>query len=463
MEQQVFDFIRKNALFSSGNRVAAAVSGGADSMALLTVLLSLRDRLGIRVTVAHFHHGLRGEEADRDAAFVQAYCEEHRIPFVLGRGDVRQRAEETGESIEEAARALRLGFLESLEADRIATAHNADDNAETVLLHLLRGTGLRGLAGIPVKRERYVRPLLGCSREEILRYLSEKGVPHIEDSSNEADGCLRNRLRHHVLPLLKAENPGFLQTLSRSGEILRQEDDYLSSLASEAGKACLADNCLSCERLLDLDPVLRRRVLLGQLRELSLENPSAIHLEALEQLILSPSPSASLSLPEGWTAIREYDRLRFVSTQNTTCCPSVSLKIPGDTILSEIGLKISAKVTENSNFGQKNAFPFAFRYDMISASAWRVRARQPGDTLLLRQGHRTLKRLLIDRKIPKHQRDQLPVLLCGDRIAGIPGLIVSRDFLPVPGHPVLELTLTPLSENNSADSVPAVTKENPIE
>ncbi len=467
-EEQILAFCLKNKLFSGGDRVCVAVSGGRDSIALLHGLLALQKQLGITVFAAHFHHGIRGAEADRDRDFVRSCCEDCGIDCVLGSGNAKQRSEQTGESLEEAARFLRLRFLESLDADKIATAHHLGDNAETVLMHLLRGTGLRGLAGIPVKRDRYVRPLLDQTRESIDAYLLEKGLPHIEDSTNETDDCLRNRLRHHVLPLLLQENPVFLQTLSRSGEILGSEDRYLSDCAAAARQNCTRDGALSCRELLGLDPVIRRRVLLGVLRELSLENPGLVHLEQLEKLIGSASPSASVQLPEGHVAHREYDRLLFGTPEADKVCPDKVLQIPGDTILSEISLKISAIVTESSQFLQKNDFTFSFRYDMIAPSVWSVRKREPGDMLLLRQGHRSLKKLLIDRKIPKAQRDRLPVLLCSGRIAGVLGLAVCEDFLPQPGRPVLTLTLQPLRQSSlRTEPITAgfsgAEKENPIE
>lgn len=445
MEQRIDQAITSQALVLPGEHVIVAVSGGADSMALLAALLALRGRLGITVSAAHFHHGLRGQEADRDAAFVESWCAAQGIACRIGYGDTRQRAAETGESIEEAARALRYAFLDALDADRIATAHTADDNAETVLLHLLRGTGLRGMAGIPPRRGRYIRPLLGCTRAEVEAYLRETGTPHIEDSSNLADDCVRNRLRHRVLPLLTAENPRFSETLARSCETLRQEDAFLSALARQAEADARDGGGWRCYTLLSLDPVLRRRVLLGLLRGTGAENPSQTHIDALERLLSAPSPSASCTLPGGWIARRENARLLLEPAAPPRICPSTPLTVPGVTVLAEIGLRITADVTENSDFRQKNHFTFALRYDMMSQDAWSVRARQTGDTLRLPGGSRSLKKLLIDRKIPAAQRDALPVILCSGRIAAVPGVAVDESFRPVPGKPALLFRAEPLS------------------
>lgn len=450
-EQQILALQDEMALFSPGERVAAAVSGGADSMALLFALHRLSGQLGITLLAAHFHHGLRGAEADRDAAFVQKCCAAWGIAFTLGRGDVRSRAASTGEGPEAAGRALRYAFLESLPVDKIATAHTANDNAETVLIHLLRGTGTRGFAGIPVKRGRIVRPLLRCTREELEAYLAAEQIPHVEDASNQTDDYLRNRLRHRVLPLLMEENPAFLQTLSRSCAVVREEDALLSSLAAEAEARCRIENGWSCSALCRVPAVLRRRVLLSMLRSLPLSHSSLRCVTQLEALLSAPRPSACLTLPEGFLARRVYDRLILERSaaparlpETAAGCPETPLKLPGVTPLPSLGLQIRADVTENSNFSEKKQCTFALRCDMIAAAPWSVRTRRSGDTLLLPAGHKTLKRLMIDRRIPAQERDRLPVVLCGGRIAAVLGLAADEAFRVRPGEPALILTAEPL-------------------
>ena len=197
-------------LIPSGSRVLCAVSGGADSMCLLHLLSARED---LTVLAAHYEHGLRGEESLRDADFVAAWCAQRGIPCTVEHGDAAAYARDHGMGIEEAARELRYAFLErtadALNCDRIATAHNADDNAETLLLNLCRGAGTAGLRGIPPRRGRIVRPLLDCTREEIEATLRDAGVPHVEDGSNRSLDYRRNRLRHQVLPLLRDLNPRF--------------------------------------------------------------------------------------------------------------------------------------------------------------------------------------------------------------------------------------------------------------
>ena len=270
MEQKVLQYLRENDLLRGGDDVTVALSGGADSAALLWCLRKLAPALGIRLRAAHFHHGLRGPEADRDAEFCRELCARWEIPFLLGRGDAAAEAAKTGRSLEEAARVLRYAFLEQNAPGLIATAHNADDNVETLLMHLLRGTGPRGLGGIPPRRGRVIRPLLSCTRAEILALLDREGLPHVEDSSNAGDDCLRNRLRHRVIPLLRRENPKLAGTVGRTAALVRAEDACLSRLAAEAAEGCRAGEGWSVSGLLALDPVLRSRILSSVLWDLGL-------------------------------------------------------------------------------------------------------------------------------------------------------------------------------------------------
>ena len=211
-------------LLPPGSKVLCAVSGGADSMCLLHMLSQRED---ISLVAAHFNHQLRGEEADRDEGFVREVCEQWGIPLSVGRGDVEAFARREKLSIEEAGRTLRYTFLfrtaEEENCGLIATAHNAEDNAETLLLHLLRGSGLQGLTGISPRLHQLVRPLLTTSRREIEAYLSEYGVPHMEDSTNSNDSYTRNRVRHQLIPLLEEMNPGFVRRLGDTLPRLRAD------------------------------------------------------------------------------------------------------------------------------------------------------------------------------------------------------------------------------------------------
>jgi tRNA(Ile)-lysidine synthase len=210
-------------MLPDGALTLVCVSGGADSMALLGALTELR----VRVAAAHFNHNLRPESAE-DAAFVRRFCEGRGIPFYLGQGHIAPPG------VEEKARKLRYAFFEKtaaeLGADRIATAHTANDNAETLLLNLARGAGTHGLAGIPPARGNLVRPLLTVTRAEVLQYLAERSIPHVEDATNADDRYARNKIRLHVIPRLLEINPRFIENASKAAAFLRADDDFINSL-----------------------------------------------------------------------------------------------------------------------------------------------------------------------------------------------------------------------------------------
>ncbi|HEY2393700.1 MAG TPA: tRNA lysidine(34) synthetase TilS, partial [Candidatus Angelobacter sp.] len=234
--EKVLKYIREQQLLRAGDRVAIACSGGADSVALQRILLGLREELGIVLSVAHFHHQIRGAEADADQQFVQDMAATHQLAFHLGSGDVPAYAGTQKISLETAARDLRHKWFASLvqehKADLIATAHTQDDQAETVLMRILRGTGARGMAGIaPAQKDKHlVRPLLTTSRQEVEAYLKTVGQPWREDSSNQDIIYTRNRIRHTLLPLLERDfNPAIRQTLADLAELARGEEDYWSA------------------------------------------------------------------------------------------------------------------------------------------------------------------------------------------------------------------------------------------
>lgn len=440
---RVLDAIRAEGLIVPGDDVTAALSGGTDSVALLALLRELRAELGFTLRAAHFHHGIRGAEADRDEAFSRDLCAQWAIPLTVGRGDAPAYAAEHGMSLETAARTLRYDYLDRTAPGKLATAHTADDNAETLLLHLIRGTGPRGLGGISPKRGKLIRPLLGFEKRELLDYLTQNGIPHVEDSTNEADDGLRNRVRHRVMPLLTAENPRFTAAVGRAMRLSRAEDAYLSRLAAEAAGACRLETGWSCAALLDLDPVLRRRVLLSLLEELGLESPAASNVADLEALLRSPKPSAALILPGGVRVCRSYNALLPHPTESRPELPVCTLRVPGETVLPGQAGKITCFVTKSSDFSQKNVSTFRVKYDMITTRGWTVRARRPGDRLRQSGGTKAVKALMIDRKLPVSLRGRLPVLLWEDRLIGVFGLGMDPAFAASPGEDALLFQFEP--------------------
>ncbi len=439
MKAKLLSYCRAEALFSPGDRVICGVSGGADSIALVHCLHSLETELGITVEAAHFNHKLRGEESDGDQAFVQTFCRELGIPLSMGQEDVARYGRDRHMGTEEAARQCRYAFFRSL-GGKIATAHNADDNLETVLMHLVRGSGLHGLCGIPPKREHIVRPLLFAAREEILAYLEGEGLSYREDSSNCSLSYTRNRIRHQVLPLLRGENPRISHSVLQQSSLLRSEDGLLDLQA----QALLQKNergVYSILPLLSAPSPLQRRALRLMAGEYLEQDLSLVHIEALQALLESPVPSAQMSLPHNLTACRSYDTLYF-TRETPSALQEIPLHIPGETAIPGTPWKIFCKIQKNFIKMTNTPFHFAIKYDMISTSVLQVRSRQPGDRLQLPDGHsRSLKKLMIDRKIPRQDRDLLPVITDGNRILAVAGLGIHWGCRPQEGQTALIVSI----------------------
>ena len=376
--------IRRYEMVSPGDTVICAVSGGADSMALLWGMYLLREKLGITLEAAHFNHNLRGEESQADAEFVRKFCEFHDIPLHLGNGNVV-----SGEKgLEAAARDARYAFLRSLNGT-IATAHTADDNAETVLMHLIRGSGLRGLGGVTPKSDGLIRPMLDVTRAQVERFLEENYIRHITDSSNDTDLFLRNRLRHHVLPLLKRENPSIAQGLSAAAQRIREDAALLDSLAAQLDPTDIA-------ALRAAPAPLRRRAIEGFLRRNGFPEPSAEHIRQAEQVVFSDNPSARVTLG-GLTLRRSYEKL--CADRGQVILPTRLLPMEGITELPEIGLAVRTGIVESP--GEWVVCP---KGQMV------VRCRQSGDELTTKGGTKSLKKRFIDRKIPQFERYAVPVI-----------------------------------------------------
>lgn len=423
----IIDFADSFNMLPKGSRVLCAVSGGADSMCLLHFITKLAAERGLSVAAAHFNHKLRGAESDADEAFVLDYCKKTGIECLWGEGDVAGYARENGLGIEEAARELRYAFLErsagEIGADRVATAHNADDNAETLLLNLTRGSGLRGLGGIPPVRGVFIRPLLRTSRREIEEYLSENGIPHVEDSTNSSDDYARNRLRRSVTPLLAELNPAFLQNVAHATEFMREDEEFISSLARDFIDKNMENKALPTAKLRELPKPVSARVF----REAIGREVSAAHIGALRSLCESKNPSAELFLPGG-SVHREYDRLVF-SPPSREKIPRTEL-VPGEKVrLPGSGHEISCDILEGCEQVNNSFNIFFFSYSLVCGRMF-ARCRLEGEKvrLLGRNCTQSLKKLFSDAKIPKGERDLIPVLEDDLGIIGVYGFGISDRF-----------------------------------
>jgi tRNA(Ile)-lysidine synthase len=431
--------VKKYGLLQPGWRVVVAYSGGLDSSALLHLLLEIKESWGLEIVLAHFNHHLR-RSAPKDEAFCRATAGRLELPILAGSADVRTAARKGGLSLEEAARQARYGFLnkvaDEVDASRIATGHTLNDQAETLLLRLLQGSGPRGLAGIhPLVQGRIVRPLLEVERRDLEEYLQERGGAYILDESNLDRRFLRNRIRLDLIPLLAQEyNPEVIRLLARTADILREEDAYLDRLASaKAEKVFLSGRRwpgLEAKALARLPASLARRVVRkfileqkGDLRSVSFDDVEDVRsLGEFKQKILGPD---LIFRREGGQIFREKKHSK----------PSAFLyKWDGRSPLevSDTGLVLRGRCLTP---GRSPTFVFDDNrrvfLDMGKLSfPLEVRPRRAGDRIrpLGSPGNKKLKEALRSKGIALSDRDRLPVILSQGKIVWVPGLPAAEDF-----------------------------------
>lgn len=378
-----------------GGVVLCAVSGGRDSMCLLHYLHSIAPDCGFTVAAGHFNHQMR-PEADSDENFVRTFCAERNIPFYTAAAPVYERAEEWNLSVEETGRRLRYAFLEStgsqIGASRIATAHHALDNAETVLLNLLRGTGSEGLGGIPPVRGKFIRPLLQTSRQEIENYCAEYSIAFVEDSTNRDTHYARNRLRLELWPQLETINSNLAAALGRTASIVRAENDYLDSLAQERLPA--EGTVVSLAVLRAAPEVLRRRMLRLMLHRLPTgkKDVSAAHIAAMLDLV--EKGRGTLALPDGARVSCEEGEMSFSVAQPT---------------LQE----------QELHAGVNHWGDFILTVSGDTADGLTVRPWRRDDRMAVENGSRSLKRIFADLGITPLQRELLPVVCLKDKVCGV--------------------------------------------
>ncbi|MGI5963360.1 MAG: tRNA lysidine(34) synthetase TilS [Lawsonibacter sp.] len=461
MLQAMAHLIQAHKMIPPDSTVLCAVSGGADSICLLHALYHLQETLHFHLAVAHYNHSLRGEESDRDAAFVQQFVSLccgplHQsdgsvlpaVPFYLGCGDVSKQAKVLGLGLEETGRAMRYTFLREtahqIGASRIATAHNAGDNVETILFHLARGSGLKGLSGISPASGNLIRPLLTTSRSEIESYLAYYGLPYREDRTNADDTYTRNRIRHQVVPVLEELYPGFSHRACSTAAHLLADEEFLSEQARVlSGQAVSRSGgiALPAELLAQAPIPLAIRAIRQMLQHLRDGNPdcTSSHLESILKLCHSKDPSAQISLPDSLLARREYDWLILAPEQPLSPILSTPLPLPGQI---QIG---NWQITcQSETYTGQLQTALEFWLDRSKAPVLVLRRRQEGDRLqLAHRPERTLKKWFIDEKIPAQQRDFLPVfILENGTVAAVAGLGPHAPLLPQLGAAAWHITLT---------------------
>lgn len=453
--ERVCRTIDRYGLLPPGARVVVAASGGADSTALVCLLSEASDRLGIRlVGIAHFNHLLRGEASDEDERVSRALAERFSLPFDGGRGDVRAAARRWGASLEDAGRRLRYEFLAEARAragaTHVALGHTRDDQAETVLMNLIRGAGALGLGGMPVRRETFVRPLVECGHAELVGYLEAGGVPFREDESNRDRRHLRNRIRHDVLPALKRIEPKLTEVLARTAESTRADAEYLDELAAQrlAGmtEAATGDEVtLDSASLVGLPAALARRVALQALRKAS--GGRFVGFDHAERLLglARGSLVGPVAFPGVRASVGDAGRLRLAPMRGRGLAAGVaqkrprtflpqSLSIPGEVLDGE-GRALSSELRpgglESIGAIVSSSDRQTAAVDAELVSGLSVRFRRPGDRFqpLGVRGHRKLQDYFVDRRVPREERDRVPLVVDrDDRIVWVAGHVISEEF-----------------------------------
>lgn len=429
------DVEKKLTLPENCGSVLAAVSGGADSVCMLHLLVRRAEETGMRVCAAHYEHGIRGEESLRDAAFVAALCERLGVPLTVEHGDVPAYAAAQRLGTEEAARELRYKFLADaaarMDCRYIATAHNADDNAETVLFNLARGSGTKGLGGIPAQRGNIIRPLITVTRAEIEAYLAANALDHVEDSTNAQDEYSRNLIRHAVMPPLRWINPGFAAAIARTAGLLRQDEDYFASAVHRFLDESFDGESVECAALTALHPAVSSRAV----RALWGKSLDMAHVDAV--LALAAGEGLGYADLPGGRVRREQGRIYFKEPEKRTVTERVL--VPGETLdVPEAGLRLRSffSVYTGEIYGLFKTY--CLRCESIYGNV-KCTGRQPGDRFSPagRGCTKSLKSLFTERHMTQRQRDTTVVIRDERGIAAVVGFGTDERCRPETGDRVL--------------------------
>ena len=440
--KKVKETILQYGMIDSGDLVIVAVSGGPDSVSLLDILNKLKDELRIRIVVAHYNHGLRPEADESETRFVQQLATFMELPFETGKASLDTH--ENTASMEEKARNARYGFFEEiknrLHANKIAVGHNMNDQAETVLMRLFRGSGSSGLAGIPPLRDNtIIRPLIEIKRDEIESYLKAQGMSYVTDSSNFSPRYLRNRIRMELIPLLLQYQPRLIDHLGQLADMMREENEFLELLAQdwverEAELNTDKEIIIPLPAFKDLSQPLRSRVTrhLFKMIGKSLRRIDLNHTRSVSKLVFGKNPQAMLNLPHGLIVKRVYDRLHFTLEKlQKPSGFSYILDGPGTFSLDQIDQSISLVEMEN-----KASLEMATSQCVAYLDAEKIKyplvARNfmAGDRFipLGMVGHKKIKDLFIELKIPSEKRSLIPILLSQDSPVWICGYRIDERY-----------------------------------
>ncbi|RJQ44662.1 MAG: tRNA lysidine(34) synthetase TilS [Nitrospiraceae bacterium] len=442
--KKIKDTISAYSMLSEGDRVLIGLSGGPDSVCLAVILDKLRTDFNLSLSAVYIDHGLRPEETVGEREFCRVFCDKRGIQFFSETIDVKAHARDKGLSIQEAARELRYGIFEKIAWDmhavRIALGHNADDRTETFLINLFRGSGRRGLSGIPPVRGKIIRPLIEVERREIEEFLLQKkgdlqiaptGLPqpYIVDSSNLKKNYFRNWIRLELLAEMRSKNPSVVQNICRTMDILQEEDEYLEITVTKTLIRLISRKSNDTVELF-LSPLgtinrpILRRVLRRVLDETEgLRGMDFIHIEDMIDLIRKGSSGDRIFLPKGIRVIKDYSTLVITSRTHQKLNQAI-LNVPGEVVLKEGRAVIKAFMTDDKTEERGDVRTVAeFDADKTGATLT-VRSREKGD-FFYPEGFGRRKKLqdfFVDNKIPRDERDTVPIVLSGDKIVWVAGL-----------------------------------------
>ncbi len=408
MTDKVLKTISEHRMLPKNCTLGVGLSGGADSVCLLDILLKNKEKLGIKELKAiHIHHGIRGDEADRDLDFCHKFCENNGIDFVFYKADVPCEAQKTGESIEECARRIRYALFKTSGCDVIATAHNLNDNIETFIFNLSRGASLSGLCGIPYVRDIYARPLLDCSRAEIEEYIKENELDYITDSTNLCDDYTRNKIRHNVVPVLFQLNPSFDKAFSKCNDSLNASKDFITSCAVDLLQKSRYDGYYDCSIFENEHRALKNQVISLILKENNAENISREHIDAVANLL---KKSGSVDVGGNVTVNIERNKMFFGRFKETETFERI-LDLNSKSIETPCGeYEITFYSNKDLQIIHKQDIDNFIDCDKISTNAV-VRNRRDGDSYQLpKRPNKTLKKLFNEKKVANHSRGEMLIL-----------------------------------------------------
>lgn len=446
MINRVYNWIKDNNLISEGDTVLCAVSGGADSVVMLHILLQLSSKLGIKVHAAHFNHHIRpAEETNADEEFTRKFCMSQGATFHVGHGDIYGRVKQTGETVEEAARYLRYEFLQKcVPGAKVATAHHADDNLETMLMKMIRGCGTKGMCGIPPKRDNIIRPVLCLSREEIEEYAKVNNLKYVTDSTNNTDDYLRNRIRHHIIPLMKAENSNVSTNSVSTASVIRNDSDYMENKAYEAMmEVRLREGIYDSEKIKCLDKPIMDRVIMNILDENAIEF-SSNDVHKVIDAINSVNGAVTMNFPGGIKAIASFGTLRFKELNKANhsdveiICGETTW---GNSVISMDNIDAVKRISRNPN-------QLMVSKEKISGKLI-VRSVKDGDKMRMPGGTKSVSRVMREKGIWVEDRGAFPVICDNNGVVAVIGVGINMDYKVEVGKPAYMFSI--LEGSNGQD------------